>query len=1302
VLEDARGQLGDRACGGNLLAISSKAGAHKAGVRAPSPSPDTASSPAPQPAPLSFLAGGGEAGARIRALDWTRTPLGDPSGWPQSLRTVVRVMLDSRYAMWMLWGPELTFLCNDAYLPTVGIKRDWVLGARSDLVWEEIWPDIGPRIQQVLTRGEATWDEALQLFLERSGFPEETYHTFSYSPVYDDASRIAGMLCVVTEVTERVIGERQLRVLRDLATQSVTERSVDETCARICEVLGRYPLDVSFGGLYLVNGSTARRVAQVRDLPATVLPDAFDLDSVPVAWPLAALLATLETQEVADLPERGTVVAAAPWSDPVRRALMIPLKSAGSDRLTGFLIAGVSPRRPLDASYRRFLELVATQAAAAITDAQAYRAERLRAEALAELDQAKTVFFSNVSHEFRTPLTLMLGPLEQALAAPADALPAHREELEVAHRNALRLLKLVNTLLDFSRLEAGRIRASFAPVDLAALTLDLASTFRSAIEQAGLRLEVRCDHLPTQAWVDPDLWEKIVLNLLSNAFKYTLRGTIGVSLTGTAERIELAVSDTGIGIPPEAQPHLFERFYRVPHAQGRTHEGTGIGLSLVSELVKQHGGEIRVESTPGAGSRFIVTLPAGDAHLPRERLSPGQRDPRTTSAAAAFVEEATRWHTPEVLDSGPAPAPEPDARAGARPVVLLADDNADMRRYIERLLMPQFRVIAVADGEQALAALGRERPDLVLSDIMMPHLDGLGLLSRIRRDARWRDLPVILLSARAGEEARIAGLDAEADDYVVKPFAARELIARVANQIAISRARREAHATVTASEQRFRTALSASHVGFTVLQAVRDAAGTIEDFEWRYVNSAAERLLGQPARELLGRRVASVLPGHWDTPHLLARLSAVVETGEPADMEFTLHPHQRTHWYHNSVAKMDDGVVVWFADITERKRVESELREVDRRKDEFLATLAHELRNPLAPIRQAAAIASAPRVSATQLRWSHGVIERQARHMARLLDDLLDVSRITRGTLELRREWLDVGAVVDAAVETSTPALDARGHAFTVSVAEGLPQIHADGLRLAQVLSNLLNNAAKYTDAGGQVTLTARREGDEVSIRVSDTGIGIEPEALPRMFQMFSQLRPALERSEGGLGIGLALVKGLVALHGGSVEVRSGGVGQGCEFELRLPLTGPRHKDSHDAAAQATGTAPGQALRMLVVDDNADAAESLAMLLALDGHEVKIAFDAEQALALAIDFRPQLAILDIGLPGRNGYEVALDLRRLAKSRPPKLIALTGWGAAEDRARAHNAGFDHHLTKPVDPDALRALVRTLSAHGVPPD
>jgi len=1257
--------------------------------------------PFPNPAAArttpSFLDGGGETGERMRSLDWTRTPLGDPQGWPQSLKTIVRVMLDSRYAMWMLWGEDLTFFCNDAYLPTVGLKRDWVLGARSDRVWEEIWPEIGPRIRQVLTRGEATWDEELQLFLERSGFPEETYHTFSYSPVYDDSSRIAGMLCVVTEVTDRVFGERQLRVLRDLAAQPIKAGSVEQICMQVCQVLARYPLEISFGGLYLIEAGQGRRMAVVRELPSTVLPAQFDLDAADDPWPVRELIASERTQEIENLPGRGLAVAAGPWPDLVQRALMLPLKNSGAQALKGFLILGASPRRVLSESYRGFLELVAAQAAAAIADAQAYREQRQRAEALAELDRAKTVFFSNVSHEFRTPLTLMLGPLEHALQSQEPLLDRMRGDLEVAHRNALRLLKLVNTLLDFSRLEAGRINASYEPLDLAGLTQDLASTFRSAVEAAGLRFEVRCQALPAQPWVDRDMWEKIILNLLSNALKYTHAGEIRLVLDGSPEAVELSVSDTGIGIPAESQPQLFDRFYRVPGAHGRTHEGSGIGLSLVSELVKQHGGRIGVQSAPGQGSRFTVTIPTGHDHLPQEQIRHTPTPYGISTAAHAIVEEVKRWSV--VLDAGVEIADDNPERTKL-PVVLLADDNADMREYVSELLGSRFRVVTAVNGDHALKLLATEHPDVVVSDVMMPELDGFGLLRAIREHPAWSELPVILLSARAGEEARIEGFGANADDYIVKPFAAKELLARISNQIAMGKLRREARQAVAASEERFRTALSSATVGFMILQAVRDHAGTVVDAQWRYVNPAAERLVGRAAEEMVGHRVGLVLPRTFEAPELSDTVLRVIETGVAADIEVRLRLGERERWFHNSITRFGDGVVIWFSDITERKQVEAELRELDRRKDEFLAILAHELRNPLAPIRQAAAILGARGATPEQLHRSQSVIERQVHHMARLLDDLLDVSRITRGTLELRREWLDVQSIVDAAIETSRPAIDSKRHTLAVSISKALPRIEVDGMRMAQVLSNLLTNAAKYTDPGGRIDLHVERDGGDLLIRVHDTGIGMEPEALPRVFEMFSQLRPALERSEGGLGIGLALVKGLVTLHGGSIDVHSGGIGQGSEFRVRIPLSAA----DTGAVAQKVITdiaATGRGRRVLVVDDNADAAESLAMLLSLDGHEVRTAVDADQALDVAAHFQPELAILDIGLPRKNGYELARDLRRQRATRRAILIALTGWGQHEDRSRAYLAGFDQHLTKPVDPQTIRLLVRDC-AEQTPPD
>ncbi|MCZ2497442.1 response regulator [Xylophilus sp. Kf1] len=390
------------------------------------------------------------------------------------------------------------------------------------------------------------------------------------------------------------------------------------------------------------------------------------------------------------------------------------------------------------------------------------------------------------------------------------------------------------------------------------------------------------------------------------------------------------------------------------------------------------------------------------------------------------------------------------------------------------------------------------------------------------------------------------------------------------------------------------------------------------------------------------------------------------------------------------------GVLV---DITDRKRAEEALQEADRRKDEFLATLAHELRNPLAPIRSAARISSEPTATLQQLRWSHEVIERQVRNMALLLDDLLDVSRITRGILEVRKTPTDAAAIVEAALETSRPVIAARNHRLVVEVAPEPMHIDADPLRLAQALSNLLTNAAKYTDPGGTIRLSARCEGDALVLRVSDSGIGIVSGSLGRIFAMFSQVESALERSEGGLGIGLALVKGIVELHGGNVQAHSAGLGQGSEFVLSIPgvrLGAAPSPRETPAAVVARGP-----LRVALADDNVDGAETLAALLELDGYEVRVAHDGLAALDLVRDYRPDAVFLDIGMPGLNGYEVARQLRaeQAADHPQPILVALTGWGGADDKKRAIEAGFDRHLTKPVDPDALvQILVETAQHKG----
>ncbi len=748
---------------------------------------------------------------RLFNTDWAKHPLGPVERWPQSLRTMVHTMLASRFQMWLGWGPELYFFYNDAYAPTLGLKEERAFGTPFRVLWPEIWPDLAPRIQAVMRDGKATWDEALILFLERNGYPEETYHTFSYSPVREDTGNIGGLFCTVTEVTDRVIAERRMLLLRELSSGLALAKEEKD----LFEVVGgcwqERPQDLPFALVYLVETdgknaalACAHGAAAGSELAPALLP----LDGVST-WPAREVLETAKSVKVHDLAHRFPVVPNGPWNKPPRDAVVVPIAQQGQTGIAGFMIVGINPYRPFDAAYEGFLELLAGQIAAGLSSARAYAAERKRAEALAEIDRAKTTFFSNVSHELRTPLTLMLGPLEDIANQPgADGVARSRELATVAHRNGLRLLKLVNTLLDFSRIEAGRMQASFAPTELGAFTADLASTFRSAVEKAGVKFTVDCPPLAEPAFVDRDLWEKIVLNLLSNAYKFTLAGEISIALRAEPERLRLEVSDTGPGIPEAAQTRLFERFYRIEGTPGRTQEGTGIGLALVRDLVKLHGGTVEVRSKVGQGSTFTVTLPRGAGHLPAERIVHTDRAARP--AARTYLEEALRWDGDSLPVASPSSPAETSAQTGR---VLLVDDNADMRDYVQRLLSERFEVVTARDGQQALEQIDAMRPDLVLSDVMMPRLDGFGVVRALRSNPKWQALPIILLSARAGEEARVEGIGRGADDYLVKPFSARELIARVGTHLELARVRREAAAKVREAEERFRLAVQAADVG---------------------------------------------------------------------------------------------------------------------------------------------------------------------------------------------------------------------------------------------------------------------------------------------------------------------------------------------------------------------------------------------------------------------------------------------------------------------------------------------------------
>ena len=672
---------------------------------------------------------------------------------------------------------------------------------------------------------EGTYDEALLLIMERHGYEEETYYTFSYSPVPNDRGGTGGIICANTADTERIVGERQLAMLRELATRTADARSWQEACRASAEALAQNPRDIPFALLYVLDADPRRfRLAGATGIAEghAAAPPAIDASS---PWPLAEVLQSGRLQLVGELAERFGELPGGAWPRPPRQAALVPMTPAGETGRPGVLVVGLNPFRLFDERYRRFLELAAGQIAASLASAQAYEDERRRAEALAEIDRAKTAFFGNVSHELRTPLTLLLGPVEDLLRGTHGELDdARRSQLELVHRNALRLQKLVNSLLEFSRLEAGRAQACYEPVDLAALTRDVASAFQSAVEQAGLGFAIDCPPLPEPIFVDPGMWETIVLNLVSNAFKFTLEGRIAVSLRMEAAGVVLRVADTGVGVPEAEVTRLFDRFHRIEGTRARTHEGSGIGLALVRELVGLHGGAVRAESVLGAGSTFTVTIPRGSEHLPKDRIGAPRAAASTRIGAAPFVQEALRWlpnvptdagepardlasaRAHEAPHAGEAPMPSSDGLEGA--TILLADDNADMRNYVRRLLEPHWTVVAVEDGEKALASARARRPDLILTDVMMPAMDGFALLRELRAHDATRSIPVVMLSARAGEEAKVEGLMTGADDYLVKPFSARELLARVRTHLELGRlhqreqrARAEAEALARMSEQ---------------------------------------------------------------------------------------------------------------------------------------------------------------------------------------------------------------------------------------------------------------------------------------------------------------------------------------------------------------------------------------------------------------------------------------------------------------------------------------------------------------------
>jgi PAS domain S-box-containing protein len=798
-----------------------------------------------------FLSGGGEMGELIRSMDWSKTALGPIEGWPQSLRTSVSLCLSSTFPILIAWGPETIQIYNDSYRPICGAKHPESMGQNFRICWETALPVVGDAFTRG-QEGEGTYIKDQQMFLDRYGYMEEAFMTFSFAPIRDETGGVGGIFHPITESTDKMLNARRTRVLRELGASFGKAKSVQEIGRITTEKYHEYQSDLPFLLMYRLD--TASGVGHLVSRagisqPDTLIPDQIDVSDMGNSWNLHEVLRSNIKKQV-NLKELIGGLHIGPYPESPKSAMILPLRISGQSEMFGFLVAGVSARRAIDLEYLNFYDLLSNTFNTAISNVYAYIQEQNRAEALAAIDRSKTAFFSNVSHEFRTPLTLMLGPLEDILNK--ESLPKDiKESLEAVNRNAVRLLKLVNNLLDYSRVEAGRAQAAYQQINLSQLTKDLASSFRSIIEKAGMMLIVDCQDINEIVYADRQMWEKIVLNLLSNAFKYTLEGSIRISLFQEGNFAVLKVRDTGAGIPEKELPHMFERFHRIENSAGRTHEGTGIGLSLVHELVLLHGGEISVESTEGAGSTFTVKIPLGKAHLPQEQVLQKAREVDSTALTGAFIKEAYTLlqedlHDPEFqspgIDEDLSAADDISLSKNIR--ILIVDDNYDMRDYLRRLLDPYFTVILAVNGRDALSKIDTEAPDLVLSDIMMPIMDGTAMLKHIRASADHVSLPVIFLSARAGEEARINGLEAGADDYLVKPFSAAELLTKVKAQIKISTIRRRA-------EHQLRDLLKQAPVAIAIFRGTNHIIELANERMLQYWGRTAEETFNRPMVESL-------------------------------------------------------------------------------------------------------------------------------------------------------------------------------------------------------------------------------------------------------------------------------------------------------------------------------------------------------------------------------------------------------------------------------------------------------------------
>lgn len=1236
---------------------------------------------------MHFLAGGGEMRVRIRSFDWSHTPLGPLERWSPALRMMVGFLLANRFPLLLWWGPEYVSIYNDAYRPVLGMKHPTALGQPVRKCWSEIWHILQPLIDTPFQGGPATWMDDFALEINRHGFVEETHFTIAYSPVPDETvpSGIGGVLATVHEITEKVVGGRRVAALRDLGARAMEAKTTEDACAIAAKILAQHAKDIPFALFYLLDADGTRaRLAGAAGVAAgsPVSPPVVELGATVVdrCWPIAEVMRTETMQVVEDLTDRfDTKVPPGPWSDPPWQAVVMPIRSTIAQQPAGFLVAGVSCRLKLDELYRSFYDLVAGQITAAIANARAYENERRRAEALAEIDRVKTAFFSNVSHEFRTPLTLLLGPAEDMLAMTQGVLPAEAaEQVKVIHRNALRLQRLVNTLLEFSRIEAGRVQATYVETDLAQLTADLASVFRSTMERAGLTFTVDCPPLPQPVWIDRGMWETVVCNLLSNAFKFTLSGQVTVSLrtedsaigpeaapptTPVGEQAAdsprpsavLSVRDTGVGIPAQELPYVFERFHRVEGSGGRTHEGTGIGLALASELVRLHGGSMEVESEPGCGTIFRLRIPLGSAHLPADRLSCDAAPPSNPPLSETFIEEAFTWLPEDELAATPADQAAP-AAAGAsdRPHVLVAEDNADMRDYVRRLLQADYRVETVPNGAAALVAARRHQPDLIVSDVMMPEMDGLMLVREVRADERLRATPIILLSARSGEEARVEGISQGADDYLMKPFSQRELLARIATHLDLARVRhasgeelRRSRDALRASEERLRETNESLSQRVAELQQSNEAA--------RESRRAALNLMEDAVR----------------ATHTMDLLNKQLQESETKQRAFAGQLEglvkERTGELEQSESRLRAlATELNLAEQRERKRLAMDLHD-------YLVQLLVVCRMALAQAKRS----DLPQRAQEFVQDTEEALDKALIYCRTLMTEL--------NPLVLHEEGLPDG------LRWLGRHMKQQNLEVVVDIGEDLevPVSEDCAVLMYQSVRELLINVAKHGAVKKAVVRMTYVDGLLQILVNDDNGFDLAAAAAA----IPDNISPLSSK------FGLFSIRERMRALGGTFDIRSA-PGEGTRATLSLRVQKLQEKErahlenmppiSFTSTMPARPVAPRSStgvIRVLLVDDHMMVREGLRGIVTTHHHleVVGEAGDGVEAVALAHQLVPHVVVMDINMPKMDGIDATKQIKLLHPEIA--VIGLSVNQAVETEQRMRAAGASAYLSKECAADAL---------------